>query len=148
MAHYGGVGTTQYGIRSEPNAVDYLYNMAVSDNVFYVYAGGIGIDLNGLAQSTIGINTFIGQTGTTTGIRFGDGTGPNVVMPQNMYNIDTLYSGVATAETFVPGIRRTFAGDPNNNITPNYIGEECLDTTNNKWYKAFGAAGNQWAALN
>lgn len=42
---------------------------------------------------------------------------------------------------------RTNAGSPLNSVTPLYVGEELLDTTNNKWYKSYGLAGNYWSAL-
>jgi hypothetical protein len=41
---------------------------------------------------------------------------------------------------------RTSSGAPT--VTPNFVGEELLDTTNGKWYKAKGATGSDWVALN
>ena len=41
----------------------------------------------------------------------------------------------------------TYAGDPNNHVTPTYIGQECLDTTNNAWYKATSLTNSSWAKL-
>lgn len=45
-------------------------------------------------------------------------------------------------------VYRSKAGSPVNTETPLYVGEEFLDTSTNKWYKAYGLAGNLWAALN
>ena len=41
---------------------------------------------------------------------------------------------------------RTHAGAPNE--TPNFIGENLLDTTNGKWYKSKGTTTGDWVALN
>lgn len=41
----------------------------------------------------------------------------------------------------------TYAGDPTNNITPEHIGQWCLDTTNNVFYVASTAATGGWAAI-
>ena len=43
---------------------------------------------------------------------------------------------------------RTNAGSPINVLTPNYVGEEALDTTNEVWYKAVGTTAADWVALN
>lgn len=43
---------------------------------------------------------------------------------------------------------RTNAGSPSGALTPNFIGEEMLDTTNTKWYKSTGANNTNWVALN
>ena len=43
---------------------------------------------------------------------------------------------------------RTNAGSPSGVLTPNFIGEEMLDTTNTKWYKSTGANNTNWVALN
>lgn len=148
MSHYAGVGTTQWGIYSANIGSDYLFNMSIGHNVFYVYDGGTGIFINGMSRSVINPNLFIGQVGITTGINFGDGTGPNLILPQTMWDIDTKYTGISSAEKFVSGEYRTNAGTPVNTISPNYIGEECLDTTNKRWYKSYGMDGTTWVALN
>ena len=41
----------------------------------------------------------------------------------------------------------TFAGNPTNNLTPQFIGQECFDTTNSIFYRAVGLAAANWAAL-
>jgi len=42
---------------------------------------------------------------------------------------------------------QTYAGDPTGNVTPNYIGEECLDTTNETFYIATGTTSSDWKAM-
>lgn len=34
-----------------------------------------------------------------------------------------------------------------NNIVPNYVGEEVLETTTNTWYKSYGTSAGQWKAI-
>ncbi len=41
----------------------------------------------------------------------------------------------------------TYAGDPTNNLTPEFIGQECLDTSNSAWYKAHSEANSGWKKL-
>jgi hypothetical protein len=41
----------------------------------------------------------------------------------------------------------TYAGDPTNNVVPDFIGQECLDTSNSAWYKAHGTAAANWKKL-
>ena len=43
---------------------------------------------------------------------------------------------------------RTSDGSPSGVLTPMFVGEDVLDTTNSKWYKAVGLANTNWAALN
>ena len=38
----------------------------------------------------------------------------------------------------------TYAGDPTNNVTPQFIGQEILDTSNNDWYIAHGLTSSTW----
>jgi hypothetical protein len=42
---------------------------------------------------------------------------------------------------------RTNAGEPNGSLTPAFVGEIILDTTNNCLWKALGVANNTWVAL-
>lgn len=42
---------------------------------------------------------------------------------------------------------RTNAGEPNTALTPEYLGEIVLDTTNNALWKAMGPANNNWIML-
>ena len=42
---------------------------------------------------------------------------------------------------------RTGSGSPSGSVTPNFIGEEWLDTTGNAWYKAYGTGNTNWQAL-
>ena len=39
---------------------------------------------------------------------------------------------------------RTNAGDPNTALTPQYVGEKVLDTTNNVRWKAVGTTSSDW----
>lgn len=41
----------------------------------------------------------------------------------------------------------TYAGNPTNNVTPAYIGQECLDTANSDWYRSTGTAAANWKKL-
>ena len=43
---------------------------------------------------------------------------------------------------------RTWNTSPQNIFTAYYVGEEFLDTTNNRWYKAFQTTATAWVALN
>ena len=43
---------------------------------------------------------------------------------------------------------RTNAGSPSGSLTPYFVGEEVLDTTNTIWYKATGTGNTNWVALN
>lgn len=40
-----------------------------------------------------------------------------------------------------------YAGNPTNNVTPDFIGQECLDTTNSAWYKSTGLLPANWVKL-
>ena len=40
---------------------------------------------------------------------------------------------------------RLNAGDPNGSLTPQFTSEELYDTTNTKWWKAYGTANTHWA---
>lgn len=42
---------------------------------------------------------------------------------------------------------RTNAGEPNGTITPAFVGETILDTTNNILWKSLSLANNSWVAL-
>lgn len=41
---------------------------------------------------------------------------------------------------------QTYAGNPTNNVVPRWIGDRCLDTSNNKWYLSHGTAAANWKA--
>lgn len=40
-----------------------------------------------------------------------------------------------------------YAGDPTNNVTPDYAGQFCIDTTNSALYWASSAAAAGWKKL-
>lgn len=42
---------------------------------------------------------------------------------------------------------KTYAGDPTNNVTPDYLGQFCIDTTNAALYWASTAAAAGWKKL-
>lgn len=39
---------------------------------------------------------------------------------------------------------QTYAGDPTGNATPRWIGDRCLDTSNDDWYVSYGTANTEW----
>lgn len=41
----------------------------------------------------------------------------------------------------------TFAGVPTGNLVPAFIGQDCLDTANNDWYRAHGLTNADWKKL-
>lgn len=43
---------------------------------------------------------------------------------------------------------RTNAGDPNGSLTPSYVGELVLDTTNKKMWQAQTSANTGWVTYN
>ena len=40
-----------------------------------------------------------------------------------------------------------FAGNPTGTVVPDFVGQECLDTVGNIFYKASTALASGWAAL-
>jgi hypothetical protein len=41
----------------------------------------------------------------------------------------------------------TSAGSPAGVVTPEFVGQECFDTTNSDWYRSTGAAAGNWKKL-
>ena len=39
------------------------------------------------------------------------------------------------------------AGSPSGSIVPRWIGDMCLDTTNDDWYKAYGLTNTDWKSI-
>jgi len=39
---------------------------------------------------------------------------------------------------------QTYAGVPTNNVVPRWVGDRCLDTSNDDWYVAHGTASANW----
>lgn len=67
----------------------------------------------------------------------------------NTHTWEYIYPGYMwTVRTFGQVLYRSGAGSPSGSVTPNFIGEEYLDSTGNVWYKAFGNGNTNWAALN
>lgn len=141
-----------YGILINSYAGEtFLFETTIGGNLFYLRNNAIAIHLSSCDSVSIHPNHFFTDSGNTaTGILFAS-AGPisNVLVhPQSFNNITTLFSGPQTNVSFISGKFRTRAGTPVNNLTPNYVGEEALDTVANKWYKAYGLVGTDWAALN
>lgn len=66
--------------------------------------------------------------------------------PRNMEDgkeVDRFYRDISLRQGY-----QTYAGNPTNNITPRWIGDDCLDTSNGKWYRSIGDAAADWRALN
>lgn len=147
------VNAGTYGILVNGVAAStYLYDLVISGNIFYMRNNSLsGIHLASCSQVALLPNHFKADGGdTTTGITISQAFPSTLIMvhPQSFANVTTRYSGNQANAIFVAGAYVTFAGNPNNNITPDYTGALCLDTTNSKWYKSTGIAGNLWAALN
>jgi hypothetical protein len=53
-----------------------------------------------------------------------------------------------TWEPFGQAGHRESSGDPTGSVTPSFVGEEVLDTTNEVWYKSTGTSNSDWVALN
>ena len=57
----------------------------------------------------------------------------------DMKALGDVISAIAYGQAYL-----TRAGTPVSNITPDSIGQSCLDTTNGTWYKAKGLANTDW----
>lgn len=55
--------------------------------------------------------------------------------------IDRFFKGVVGRLSY-----QTYAGDPTGTAVPRWIGDRCLDTSNNKWYFSHGTAAADWKA--
>lgn len=55
--------------------------------------------------------------------------------------------GGAPVDKSYTSYNRTNAGEPNGTLTPQFVGEIVLDTTNNTVWKSLGVANNTWIAL-
>jgi hypothetical protein len=40
-----------------------------------------------------------------------------------------------------------YAGIPTNNVTPDFVGQDCFDTANSEWYRSVGLAAADWDKL-
>ena len=66
--------------------------------------------------------------------------------PPERYNavwMQKLIEGIRTALNFT--IYRTCIGTPS--LTPDFVGEEVLDTTNKMWYKSVGLTSADWKLI-
>lgn len=60
-------------------------------------------------------------------------------------------SGAVTAQTGdynASQVDKTYAGNPNGNVTADFIGDLCIDTTNGKLYQATAADNSHWNIMN
>jgi len=89
-------------------------------------SGGYGI--NGVAKGDTIFNNN-SQTGEPIGWRCVSG-GPT-----------------GTWEPFGQAGHRESSGDPTGSVTPNFVGEEVLDTNNDTWYKSTGTGSSDWTAI-
>jgi len=126
-----------------------FYNTTIGGNNFYLRDLSTAVLLSSCYGTTLFPNAYTTDGGeTSTGVTFGAFPIANTIIhPQSFNGSITKFSGTQTGVLFVAGEGVEYAGDPNNNITPNYKGELCFDTTNSKWYKSFGIVGNQWAII-
>jgi hypothetical protein len=66
----------------------------------------------------------------------------------SQYVMRALCTGFIGADDVADAIGYVeYAGDPTNNLAPQFIGQECLDTANSAWYKAHGVAAADWKKL-
>lgn len=56
-------------------------------------------------------------------------------------------SGINPTDKSFVTHNRTNAGEPNAALTPQYVGEIVLDTTNNRRWKAVGTTNASWIAI-
>ena len=42
---------------------------------------------------------------------------------------------------------QTYAGDPTSNTRPRWVGDRCLDTTNDDWYMSYGTENTEWKII-
>jgi hypothetical protein len=132
-------------------AETFLHQMTIGGNTFYLRDGATAIHLASCDSVSIHPNHFYADGGTTTnGVIFSTSWPISNVLvhPQSFMYVSSPYTGAQDNVSFISGKPVVHAGSPVNAVTPKYIGEECLDTVNNKWYKAYGLAVNLWAALN
>lgn len=70
-------------------------------------------------------------------------------MPRSYDELDRLLEPTTDKLAMVKTIAfATYAGNPTNNLVPEFIGQECLDTANNDWYRSHGLTDADWKKLN
>jgi hypothetical protein len=98
----------------------------------------IEVDVSGCASS---------QTITAGDILYVDSIW---IVPSNFSTQQLLAGNVKSLEVAKYQVFRNNPGDPTSGtyvLTPNFIGEEVLDTGSNAWYKAIGTGSGDWQAL-
>ncbi len=70
-------------------------------------------------------------------------------MPRSAAELDALLEPHTDKAALIQSLAyATYAGDPTNNLVPAYIGQDCLDTSGNHWYRAHGLTNADWKKLN
>ncbi|HVU36957.1 MAG TPA: glycosyl hydrolase family 28-related protein [Opitutales bacterium] len=69
------------------------------------------------------------------------------IVPGNVSLQSLLCGNVNTLDCAQWPVYRQNAGSPSGVLTPLFVGEEVLDTTNNVWYKAFNTGNTNWQLL-
>lgn len=62
-------------------------------------------------------------------------------------NLAALGSSIFPVDPPLCSPNRSVAGEPNTLLTPLFVGEIALDTTNNAMWRAVGLANNTWVML-
>lgn len=156
----GSVGSINIG------KIKYRHNGVDTDHL-HVY-----MDLtNGFESVNIG---SIDGTGSTSQARFANDTGFSLIQGRwassaipttGTYSVGSVLLNSAPADGEPHGWQVTVAGTPGTwdvtsqvgyrsgsgspsaSVTPNFVGEEWLDTTGNQWYKSYGLVNTNWAAI-
>jgi hypothetical protein len=126
--HYFAAGLFNYALsQSAANALT-TTGLSIAENWGTVFGGG--------TDGCIGWWDFEAGGGTT-------------IFDQSVHAQTATISGNAVRKQ--NGIRRnqyrTNAGSPAGSLTPAYIGEYCLNTSNNVWYKSIGLTNTSWVGL-
>jgi hypothetical protein len=113
----------------------------LTTTIVYINWNGTTIIIKDPVQATL-TGTAITLVGVKGAVRLN--SSPDTGEPK-----EWICSVAGTPGTWVVGGQvgyRTHAGAPTE--TPYFIGEELLDTTNGKWYKAKGLTSGDWVTLN
>ena len=88
------------GLLLQDPGYDFLNTVMIGNNVLNQSAQSIGLNLVRGRTITVNTNTFAGNGTGTTGMAFGGKVGSAYVLPQNMQNITTKYTGVSSKIVF------------------------------------------------
>jgi hypothetical protein len=103
-----------------------------------------------------GTETAYSDTFTVAYTYFGNIDVPSIVeellkSANFLSSVNSELSGNPATATKIAAAQRSSlsgSGSPSGVITPSFVGQEYLDTTATKWYKATGTANTNWVALN